>query len=154
MTCLQVDSTYNAYFHAGVRLYSGLHNKNIPNFSIIAARDFFDQDLNQDGINDGLWCQSASNASNNESVWYYPTGYVVPNIDTDTEDTWQFPLHVCPAPGQIGLLRDGGLIAFNGLFTCEVSDENGVGQPLTVGVFTNKDYDQMGKPLLNLFSIK
>ena len=55
----------------GVRLYLGLSNTTIPDISMVRASEFQDADTgNNDGINDGLWCQSANNISN-VGTWYY-----------------------------------------------------------------------------------
>ena len=140
--------------YAGVRLYSGHHNKSIPNYSVVAAKDFYDYDHNLDGINDGLWCQSASTSSSNESMWYDPKGVAVPVTDIDESDPYQNPLYVLLTFGQIGLLRDSGLKRFSGLFTCNISNEEGVKETLIVGVFTSKKYDQIGNQFLHTFLIK
>lgn len=108
-----------------------------------------DGDSDYDGMNDGLWCQSANDAGDSEGVWYYPNGSVVLSTDIDAGDPRLNPLHVCMASGQTGLQRDGGLVMFSGLFMCNISDEKGIGHTLIVGAFTNSVFDNMGKLLLS-----
>ena len=49
-----------------MRLYLGEEVRMLPNFSMIAARQFHDNDHDSpgsdssDGLNDGLWCQSGN----------------------------------------------------------------------------------------------
>ena len=86
VNCMQYDISMN---FAGVRLYQGVLNRAIPNYAMIAARDFGDRDSGSDreelgnagrldGLNDGLWCQSAMNASD-IGTWKFPNGNIVPD---------------------------------------------------------------------------
>ena len=126
---------------AGVRLYLGLLNKTIPNYAMIAGRDFGNRDggLNDfgtlDKINDGLWCQSALNISDIGS-WWLPNGNVVPkDFHPDfLPDNPNDPIHVANRPGQVGLLRSFGIkiSPYQGMYTCTIPDETGDIQTLVV----------------------
>ena len=120
----------------GVRLYLGLSGTTIPDFSMVRATEFDDGDYN-DGISNGLWCQSANNISN-VGTWYYDG---VP-VTTDNAGN----LHAYnDATGQVGLLRDGGLSGIEGLYTCTILDEFGVNQTLAVALYRNGEYDTLCK---------
>ena len=116
-------------------------------FSIIANRQFHDNDQDSpggdssDGLNDGLWCQSANNGSMIGS-WYLPNGTQVSTVDDNN-----FPLHVFHVNGQIGLLRDAGIFSYQGLYSCVILDENGVDQILWVAVYGNANFDSNGKSI-------
>ena len=115
---------------------------------MVAARDFSDRDGGSeglgfagqlDGLNDGLWCQSASNISGIGS-WQLPNGSKV------TDDLSDDPLHMANKPGQVGLLRTSGIgiSPYQGLYTCAMPDENGVNQTLVVWAAGNVAYDGSG----------
>ena len=132
----------------GVRLYQGLRNRTIPNYAMIAARDFNARDIGagspvvgaDDGINDGVWCQTAMNVSKIGS-WQLPNGSTVTNNLNAT------PIHMANWPGQVGLLRvTPGPIGdvnspYQGMYTCTIPDENGVNQTLVVWAAGNNAYD-------------
>ena len=122
-----------------MRLYLGESLTTIPNFSMVRANQFFDIDsAMRDGINDGLWCQSANNISN-IGTWYYDDAPV-------TTDDAAGNLHAYnDATGQVGLLRDGGLAGIEGLYTCTILDEFGVNQTLSVALYTTDAYNDNGK---------
>ena len=130
----------------GVRLYLGEEVRVLPDFSIISARQFHDSDQDtlgnpgtQDGLNDGVWCQSA-NTSNMIGTWYLPDGTQVSTVDDNN-----FPFHVFHVTGQIGLLRDAGIASIQGLYSCVIPDENGVYHTLWVAAYGNPDFDSSGK---------
>ena len=129
----------------GVRLYLGEEVRVLPDFSIIAAGQFHDNDRDSpgsdmnDGLNDGLWCQSANNGSM-IGTWYLPDGTQVSDVDSGS-----FPLHVFHVTGQIGLLRDAGIATRQGLYSCIIPDENGTDQTLWVAAYGNSDFDSTGK---------
>ena len=108
----------------GVRLYLGEEVRVLPDFSIIAARQFHDSDQDSpgsdssDGLNDGLWCQSA-NTGDVIGTWNLPNGTQVSTVDDNN-----FPLHVFHVTGQIGLLRDLGIADYQGLYRCVIPDDN------------------------------
>ena len=120
----------------GVRLYQGVLNRTIPNYAMIAVRDFADTDENSDGINDGVWCQSAMNVSDIGS-WNIPDGNAV-SIDSNDNR-----IYMANRPGQVGLLLTGNLGAFPylGMYTCTIPDENGISQTLVVWASGNGAYD-------------
>ena len=130
----------------GVRLYLGEEVRVLPDFSIISARQFHDSDRDspgnpgtQDGLNDGLWCQSA-NTSNMIGTWYLPDGTQVSTVDDNN-----FPFHVFHVTGQIGLLRDAGIASIQGLYSCVIPDENGIHHTLWVAAYGVGDFDSSGK---------
>ena len=130
----------------GVRLYLGEEVRVLPDFSIISARQFHDSDQDtlgnpgtQDGLNDGVWCQSA-NTSNMIGTWYLPDGTQVSTVDDNN-----FPFHVFHVTGQVGLLRDAGIASIQGLYSCVIPDENGVDHTLWVAAYGNTDFDSSGK---------
>ena len=132
-------------YFAGVRLYQGVLNRTVPNYTMIAARDFSEGDAGSeglgfagryDGINDGVWCQSAMNVSGIGS-WKLPNGIDVPdNLSVD-------PIHMARRSGQVGLLRSDsiGSSPYQGMYTCTIPDENGVTQTLVVWAAGNSAYD-------------
>ena len=135
-------------FLPGVRLFQGVLNRAIPNYAMIAARDFADRDGGSaglehagilDGLNDGLWCQSAMNVSDIGS-WKLPNGSAAPD-DLDAE-----PIHMANRPGQVGLLRNAGIgpSPYQGMYTCTIPDENGVNQTLVVWAAGTAAYDGTG----------
>ena len=112
---------------------------------MIAGRDFADRDGGSaglddagelDGLNDGLWCQSAMNVSGIGS-WKLPNGNAVPD-DLDFD-----PIHMASSVGQVGLLRSDSIrdSLYEGMYTCTIPDENGVNQTLAVWVAGNAAYN-------------
>ena len=128
-----------------MRLYLGEEARVLPDFSIIATRQFHDDDQDSpgsdssDGLNDGLWCQSANNGSM-IGTWYLPDG-----IQVSTVDDSNFPLHVFHVTGQIGLLRDLGIADHHGLYRCVIPDVNGVDHTLWVAAYGSGDFYSSGK---------
>ena len=115
----------------------------IPNYAMIAGRDFSyrdgGSDGNLDGFNDGVWCQSAMNV-NGIGNWKLPDGSAVSD-DLDFD-----PIHMANRPGQMGLLRSAsiGPSPYQGMYTCTIPDENGVDQTLVVWAGGNSPYDGSG----------
>ena len=128
-----------------MRLYLGEEVRVLPDFSMISARQFHDNDQDSpgsdssDGLNDGLWCQSANN-SDMVGTWYLPDDTQVSDVDDSN-----FPFHVFHVTGQIGLLRDGGIASIQGLYSCVIPDENGVDHTLWVAAYGSGDFDSSGK---------
>ena len=105
----------------------GKHNSSLPNFAMIAGSDFLHGSASgPGGLNDGLWCQSAINASENIGSWFYPNGNSIPN------DASASPVSTVYSPGQVGLLRKDTLINNEGFYTCTIPDESAVSQVLVV----------------------
>ena len=134
---------------AGVRLYLGLLNTTIPNYAMMAAGDFAEADGSTgrhgfvgrlDGLNDGLWCQSAMNVSDIGS-WQLPNGSVV--SDDPSTNPFTAPVIMAKKPGQVGLLRRDGLnnSPYQGMYTCTIPDENGINQILVVWTDRSTVYD-------------
>ena len=118
----------------GVRLYL---QRVIPNYSMIFAGQF----------NGLVWCQSANNGSD-IGVWYYPDGTQVPlftgSINDQSAPT-PTPLFSKRFYGQIALVRISELSGVEGLYTCIITDENGMNQTLVVGVYTDTTYNNNSK---------
>ena len=123
-------------------------NRTLPNYAMIAARDFVDRDGGSaghnftgvvDGLNDGLWCQSAMNVSGIGS-WMLPDGSAVP------DDLNATPIHMANRPGQVGLLRSSGIgiSPYQGMYTCTIPDEKEITQTLVVWAAGNAAYDGSG----------
>ena len=64
---------------------------------MIAGRDFIDIAGGSDGVNGGVWCQSAMNG-NDIGSWKLPSGNAV------SDDLDFNPIHMANRPGQVGLL--------------------------------------------------
>ena len=129
-----------------MRLYLGEELRVLHNLSIISGGQFHDGDDDSpndspDGLNDGVWCQSA-NTGDMIGTWYLPNGTQVSTIDAVN-----FPLHVYHVTGQIGLLRDMKITNYQGLYRCVIPDENGVNQTLWVAVdnYGSNEFDSNGK---------
>ena len=111
---------------------------------MIYGWQFYNVDRNGDGINDGLWCQSA-NIGSNIGVWYYPNGTQVPLFSGQITDTSApHPLFSKRYTGQIVLVRREGLWNVEDLYTCIIPNENGVNQILVVGVYRTGKYNING----------
>jgi hypothetical protein len=124
----------------GVRLYQGLGDVIIPDYYMITASSIFDHRVNSQGTNDGLWCQSSNNGSM-IGAWYLPNGTQI-----GTEDFDNFPLHVSYTTGQVGLLRDGSVRDYEGLYTCIIPDEHNISQTLTVAIYRDTEYNSAVPP--------
>ena len=128
-----------------MRLYLGEEVRVLPDFSVIANVQFHDDDRDSpgsdspDGLNDGLWCQSA-NTGSMIGTWYLPDG-----TQLTTEDIDNFPLYAYHETGQIGLLKDGGIASLQGLYRCVIPDENGVDQTLWVAAYGNNNFNSNSK---------
>ena len=129
----------------GVQLYLPYVDEIIPDYSMIYAGQFYAIDLNNDGTNDALWCQSA-NSGSDIGVWYYPDGTQVPLFTGAIDDSSApSPLFSKRFNGQIALARREGLSGIEGLYTCIIPDENGVNQTLVVGVYRTNTYNNNSK---------
>ena len=110
-------------------------------YSMIYASQFYDIEMNNDDINDALWCQSA-NSGTNIGVWYYPNGTEVPLFHGKFNDSSApRPVFSKRFSGQIALARNDGLSGYEGLYKCIIPDENGVNQTLVVGAYTDTGYN-------------
>ena len=119
-----------------MRLYLPYENRVIPNYFMVRGSQFYDVSQNNDGSNDGIWCQSALNESM-IGVWYLPNGSPVPTQSGAT------PLqsYNTNVNGQVGLLRRGMLGSNQGLFSCIIPNEEGVNQTLYVAVYGGTTFD-------------
>ena len=107
---------------------------------MVRASQFYDVDQNDDGQNDGIWCQSALNESM-IGVWYLPNGSPVPTQSGAT------PLesYNTNVTGQVGLLRHAGISLVQGLYSCIIPNEEGINQTLYVAVYGNITFDNSGE---------
>ena len=131
-----------------MRLYLGEEVRVLPDFSVIANVQFHDDDRdrpgmtgNPDGLNDGLWCQSA-NTGSMIGTWYLPDGTQVSTVDIDSPINLPYAYH---DTGQIGLLRDAGIASLQGLYRCVIPDENGTDQTLWVAAYKNTNFNSDSK---------
>ena len=123
-----------------MRLYLSLENRVIPNYLMVRASQFYDLDINGDGQNDGIWCQSALNQSM-IGVWYLPNGSPVPT-QSGASPLQSYNTNVT---GQVGLLRSGGIGSFQGLYSCIIPNEEGVNQTLYVAIYGGTGFDNIGE---------
>ena len=123
-----------------MRLYLSYENRVIPNYFMVRASQFYDVDQNDDGQNDGIWCQSALNESM-IGVWYLPNGSPVPTQSGAT------PLqsYNTNVTGQVGLLRRAGIASVQGLYSCIIPKEEGENQTLYVAVYGGTGFDNSGE---------
>lgn len=128
------NSCSKLLLYAGVRLYQGSKNRSIPNYAMVAGRDFTDFPI--DGINSGLWCQSSS-AGDNVTVgsWKFPDGNIVHTDDSLGN------IHMVNAAGQVGLLRDGEIGAAKGMYICTITDGSNGSHMLVVWAVGTAAYD-------------
>ena len=120
----------------------------LPDFSMISGAQFHDNDRDSplmesptDGLNDGVWCQSA-NTGSMIGAWYLPNGTQLTTEDIDSPVN--FPLYAYHVTGQIGLLRDLGISDYQGLYSCVIPDENGVDHTLWVAAYGTDDFGSNG----------
>ena len=132
-TFLDLHNGLYTYNKIGVQLYGGYNRTSYPNNSMIPAKYFYDVDINKDGFNDALWCQSARNESN-IGIWYYPNGSQVSAVDDSS------PLHAVHMSGQIGLYRDNGINNIEGIYTCVISNEYNVNRALLIALYKMDTY--------------
>ena len=119
-----------------MRLYLGEEDRVLPDYSMIHGGQF------GGNLNDGVWCQSANNGSM-IGTWYLPNGTQLTTEDIDS--LIYFPLYAYHETGQIGLLRDAGIVSHQGLYRCVIPDENGTNQTLWVAAYGVGDFDSDGK---------
>ena len=123
-----------------MRLYLSYENRVIPNYFMVRGSQFYDVDVNGDGQNDGIWCQSALNESM-IGVWYLPNGSPVPT-QVGATPLQSYNTNVT---GQVGLLRRGGIASFQGLYSCIIPNEEGVNQTLYVGAYRDSTFNNIGE---------
>lgn len=126
------------YLLTGVQLYLASESTNITDFFMIKSSQFDNIDINNDGIVDVLWCQSAKH-SYNIGLWYFPNGSQVPVFTGSFNDTSApSPVFSKEFMGQIALARKTGLTGHEGLYQCTIPDENGANNTLVVGIYRNE----------------
>ena len=140
-------------FAAGVRLYSGAIVLTIPNYAMISELVFREQDYGigyaakgdvgeNDGLNDGLWCQSAT-SDNTTGTWIQPNEANVPGaVGIDVT----YPLYMVHSPGQVGLLRPHlitGVPSLQGLYQCPIVDDSGHLQTMVVWIGGDPEFNNV-----------
>ena len=123
-----------------MRLYLSYENRVIPNYFMVRASQFYDVDQNDDGQNDGIWCQSALIESM-IGVWYLPNGSTV-STQSGATPLESYNTNVT---GQVGLLRRSSIGPFEGLYSCIIPNENGVNQILYVGAYRHSTFNNIGE---------
>ena len=93
-----------------------------------------------------MWCQSAYSGSDIR-VWYYPNGTQVPLFTGAFDDSSApSPLFSKIFNGQIALARRATLFGVEGLlYTCIISDENGMNKTIVVGAYRTSAYNNSSK---------
>ena len=102
-----------------MRLYLGYTGAGLSNLSII-HEEMLDTD--------GLWCQSASNATA-IGAWYAPNGPLYLQVGYEV--------------GQVGLLPGSNrhrISGYEGLYHCVIPDDDGINQTLFVAIYTKSEY--------------
>ena len=122
-----------------MRVFLPYENVTLPNYAVIHAGQFDDEDRNPpDGILDPLWCQSA-NTADDIGVWYRAgDNRTLPTMPVD-------PLYVQYFPGQVGIYRTTGIGSFEGIYQCDMPDENWINHTLFVGVYRTGTYNELSK---------
>ena len=90
----------------------------------------------------GLWCQSADVSGGALGSWLFPNNSQVPVAMTGG------PLHALHLAGQIGLQWDdrtsGSSPPVNGMYSCNIRNEDGLPQLLVVWIGSDEVYDGLG----------
>ena len=147
-----VSTTYIVYTElqisssAGVRLYLGYGSALPMNYVLLASSQVRNGDSQDDGLDsydDGLWCQSAIDTTNNIGSWSYPTseGYGVVN----TNEADPLPFYTKPAIGQVGLSVESSVQGYSGYYQCEIPDENNIIQYQYAVLYPPGLYSSYGK---------
>ena len=120
----------------------------IPSFIMLRASQIEPTGLTSSSPTRAVWCQSANSNAHN-GTWFQPPGDIppgysmVPTEDIDSPINEPYQMVICP--GQVGLVRDAGIAAHEGLLQCVISDEHNTTHTLTVGVYTGSVYDNYGE---------
>ena len=130
------------FLYAGARLFQGIRNRTIPNFSMIAERDITQMDNGgqggegrQDGINDGLWCQSSDS---NSITWLAPNGQAIAQQNNLGANS----LYTMRSQSQVGLQRHKTLMQTEwGLYTCRIMVQSKSNTLLVVWIGGDSVYD-------------
>ena len=120
----------------------------IPSFIMLRASQIEPTGFTGSMPTRAVWCQSANTNAHN-GTWFQPPGdippgySVVPTEDIDSPISEPYQTVICP--GQVGLVRDTGVAAHEGLLQCVINDEHNITHTLTVGVYTGSVYDGYGE---------
>ena len=132
----------------------------IPNYAMISELVFREKDYGigyadqgdvgeNDGLNDGLWCQSATSDSTT-GTWIQPNGADVQGV---VGRDISYPLYTVHAPGQVGLLRNHlitGVPSLQGLYQCPIVDDDGDLQMLVVWIGGPPEFDSVDGRFLHV----
>jgi hypothetical protein len=105
---------------------------------MIPAEAFYNEDVNGDGFDDALWCQSSLNDFD-IGRWYYPNGWPI-----DTNYAYD-PVISKSRFGQTGLYRQAVNFNEGGLYKCVIYDDNYIEQTLIIGIYDRDTYNAFSK---------
>ena len=95
-----------------------------------------------------VWCQSANSNAHN-GTWFQPPGDIPPGYSVvsteDIDSPINEPYQMVTCSGQVGLMRDTGVVRHEGLLQCVILDEHNITHTLTVGVYSGTVYDGYGE---------
>ena len=120
----------------------------IPSFIMLRASQIEPTGFSSSSPTRAVWCQSANSDAHN-GTWFQPPGdippgySVVPTEDIDSPINEPYQMVTCPS--QVGLVRDTGVAAYEGLIQCAINDEHNITHTLTVGVYSGGVYDNYGE---------
>ena len=133
---------------SGARLYFQEAEEPIPSFAMLRASQIEPTGFTPSEPTRAVWCQSANNNTHN-GTWFQPPGgtppgySMVPTEDIDSPINEPYQMVICP--GQVGLVRDTGVVKHEGLLQCVIHDECNITHTLILGVYTGKVYDNYGE---------
>ena len=103
----------------------------IPNHGLVLLEDIGDSDAALLCTTDLVAC--CYYYPDRFGDWFFPNGTVVPNsVINDQSLQWDFYRNRGPSVVRMNRRRGG----VNGIYHCEIPDQNGVSQSLYVGVYT------------------
>ena len=112
-----------------------LHGTVIPNHGLVLLEDIGDSDAALFCMTDNTMCCGRGQSPGRGILgnWYYPNGTVVPNQVINNQSLqWDFYRNRGQSVVRMNRRRGG----VNGIYHCEIPDQNGVSQSLYVGVYT------------------
>ena len=135
---------------SGVTLNQDINN-NIPNFALRWHSEIDSSNLDSNNVGHNLVCQTnlTTCCRDTEGVaqgsWYYPTGDAVFFLYQGALPSGQI-YRLRRGPQVVRLYRNGSADAAtaNGIYRCEVADQNGVTQTRYVGLYTGEAGELLG----------
>ena len=122
----------------GVRLYSNLEGRVLPNNTILSPGDI------GTSLSQAVLCETARVGNDHRGTWYDPTGEEVPDVASGNV------LFSSTSFGAQQLRR--GSVEFDsagveGVYRCRIRDENGIFQNLYAGIYRTSSYQNSSEPL-------